>query len=142
VSIKNGVLSHNIQPVSPPKAEEWAVPFKLGDIALPNGKSLNVEKSQGKVYNLLAQNCINCAKITSTALIRNRRAGDTFTPAGRGCTKSLKNLFNELKIPPHERERLAILESEGEILWIDGIGVSESGQVGTAAELLLIKITE
>jgi tRNA(Ile)-lysidine synthase len=142
VHIKNGVLSLDIQPAKPPEVEEWSVPFKLGEIPLPNGKILNVEKSQGKVYNLLAQNCINCDKITSMALIRNRRAGDTFAPAGRCCTKPLKKLFNELKIPPFERENLAILEAEGEILWIEGIGASQNGKAITGQELLLIKIME
>ena len=39
-------------------------------------------------------------------------------------TKSLKKLFNELKLPEGIRKNIPMIASENEVIWIDGIGVS------------------
>lgn len=59
---------------------------------------------------------------------RTRRPGDTFSLANRNCTKSLKKLFNEMKIPVHIRKDLKILfdKVNKEIVWIESVGVSSS----------------
>ena len=58
---------------------------------------------------------------------RNRREGDKFSLSKRNCTKSLKKLFNELKIPIHIRDSLKILfdKRNEKIVWIESIGVSK-----------------
>lgn len=59
---------------------------------------------------------------------RNRKEGDKFSLSKRNCTKSLKKLFNEFKIPIHIRNNLKILfDKKGkEIVWIESIGVSKN----------------
>ncbi len=61
---------------------------------------------------------------------RTRRPGDKFSLPKRNCTKSLKKLFNEMKIPVRVRKDLKILfdKVNKEIVWIESIGVS-SGYV-------------
>ena len=78
----------------------------------------------------------DCDKITSAAVIRTRRGGDRFRLRKRGVSKSLKKLFNELRIPEAVRDRLLLLEVNGEILWIESIGTAEG------AEELGVQITE
>ena len=84
----------------------FSVPLRAGENVLPNGKTLFVEKKtpekeeiDRKVHNLLFQNFSNCDKITNVPRVRTRRAGDVFRPAGRGVTKSVKKILNELRIP-------------------------------------------
>jgi tRNA(Ile)-lysidine synthase len=51
-------------------------------------------------------------------VVRRRRAGDTFTDPRRGVTKTLKKLFNELKIPREKRDSLTLIAEGSTVLWI------------------------
>ena len=99
---------------------------------LYDGQTLFVEKKipekeeiNRKVHNLLFQNFSDCDKITNVPRVRTRRAGDVFRPAGRGVTKSVKKILNELRIPAAARDRLLLLEKDGEIIWIEAVGAAE-----------------
>lgn len=49
-----------------------------------------------------------------TAVVRSREEGDKITLAKRGVTKSLKKLYNEMKIPPNMRDKIPVIaDSEG-----------------------------
>ena len=108
----------------------FSVPLRAGENVLPNGKTLFVEKKipekeeiNRKVHNLLFQNFSD--RITNVPRVRTRRAGDVFRPAGRGVTKSVKKILNELRIPAAARDRLLLLEKDGEIIWIEAVGAAE-----------------
>ncbi len=58
------------------------------------------------------------------AVIRTRKQGDTFTLPHRNVTKTLKKLFNEMKIPAENRNSLLLVAKGSTVLWIEGIGVS------------------
>ncbi len=111
---------------------EWSIPFSTPKSYLPDGREIVIQKLTKKEYenrlkfnNLLFNNSVNYDTISSITSVRNRRRGDIFHPARRGVTKSLKKLFNEAKIPPLLRNSAAILESNGELLWIEGFGPSQ-----------------
>ncbi len=63
-------------------------------------------------------------KIKSRLFISSRLPGDRFTFKSRGITKSLKKLFNELKIPVEERYSTAVLHDGENVVWIENIGVN------------------
>ena len=77
----------------------------------------------------MRRNAIPCDIVTDSVTVRYRRAGDTFTDPRRGVTKTLKKLFNELKIPRERRDTLPIAADGGVVLWIEGIGVSKQAQI-------------
>jgi tRNA(Ile)-lysidine synthase len=54
-------------------------------------------------------------------VLRFRQSGDKITLKSR-CTKSLKKLFIEEKIPVWERENRLVLADEQGVLWVEGIG--------------------
>ena len=119
-----------------PAFEQWSVPFCAPSTVLPDGRTLVIVKLTGKELEkcrkfnkLLFNNLINYDTISSITSVRNRRSGDTFRPAGRGVTKSLKKLFNEKGLAPSLRGNTAMLESGGEIIWIEGFGVSQGACV-------------
>ncbi|MDR2074564.1 MAG: tRNA lysidine(34) synthetase TilS [Oscillospiraceae bacterium] len=62
---------------------------------------------------------------TNGFVLRNRLAGDIFSPPGRKVTKKLKKFLNEVKIPVEQRDSLALLACGGEVVWVEGIGVSQ-----------------
>jgi tRNA(Ile)-lysidine synthase len=78
-------------------------------------------KSQPTLLN----NALDCARIDGILSERKRQPGDTLRPAGRGCTKTLKNLCQEKGIPPIERERLTVLADGCGLVWAEGLGVAE-----------------
>ena len=74
---------------------------------------------------------------------RNRREGDKFRPAGRGVTKTLKNLFQENRVPTVLRSKVVLLESGGELIWAEGFGASEKSAVKeNTGRVALITIKE
>lgn len=133
-----------LEPMAPP-AEPWELPLSLGQLAagvlLPDGRNLLAHRPNGgefknfdKKSNLCLKNTLDCGKIYGNIVLRSRRPGDTFTPAGRGVTKTLKKLFNEAKIPSERRDSLAILADEAGILWIEGFGCDARAAAGPAAQ--------
>lgn len=62
-----------------------------------------------------------CGKIYVTA----RKAGDRMRPVGRGCTKSLKQLFAEAGVDAAERGAWPVVRDERGVLAVYGIGIDE-----------------
>lgn len=79
-----------------------------------------------KVYKKLLYGAFDYDKMSTCVIFRTRSEGDVFKSAKRGITKTVKKLFNEAHIPVEERDRTALLESNGEIVWIEGFGISSS----------------
>ncbi len=78
-----------------------------------------------KVNNLFLKNTIDCDKINGSLVLRTRLPSDEIRLSGRNCTKSLKKLFNELKIAAELREIIPVAADNSGVVWIYGVGVSE-----------------
>ena len=85
----------------------------------------NLFENNKKVHNLLLKNILDCDKIVGQLVLRCRSAGDTVRLKNKNCTKTLKKLFCEYKIPLDERENLPVLCDDEGIVWIHKIGVAE-----------------
>lgn len=57
--------------------------------------------------------------------VRNRRPGDRFQPFGVQGTKKLKDFFIDAKVPRAERDRIPLLASGDELVWVIGYTTSE-----------------
>ncbi len=120
----------------------WSVPFSPSGTLLPDGRKLFVRpvppaafENPKKINNFIFNNWINYDTILSIdGVVRSRNPGDAYRPAGRGVTKTLKKLFNEAKIPVTERDRRAVLECGGKIVWVEGFGVSQEACVSENTE--------
>ena len=69
--------------------------------------------------------CLDYDKIEGVVNLRPRLPGDKLRLPGRGCTKTLKNLFQEAGVPPEERARAILLADGQGVLWAQGIGPDE-----------------
>jgi tRNA(Ile)-lysidine synthase len=67
--------------------------------------------------------------IQSPLTLRNRQAGDRFQPFGMQGNKKVKDFLIDTKVPRQERERIPILVSQDEILWVVGHRTSEQFKV-------------
>lgn len=72
------------------------------------------------------KNYMDCDKLKSDIIFRNRLSGDSIELYGRNLRKSLKKLFNENKLLPCERETRLVLECAGEVVFVEGFGVSSN----------------
>lgn len=106
---------------------EISLKIKNQQFTTPSGLySINI-KDKKDLQKLNIKNIdkfIDCDKISSDVLVRNRRDGDSYKPANRG-TKTLKKLFNEAKTSVCERSEMLILTDNEGILWTEFFGVSE-----------------
>jgi tRNA(Ile)-lysidine synthase len=55
--------------------------------------------------------------------VRLRSGGERLQPDAKRPRRTLKNLFQEAGIPPWERERLPLLFSGEELVWVPGLGI-------------------
>jgi tRNA(Ile)-lysidine synthase len=62
-------------------------------------------------------------------VVRFPRDGDRMQPFGMSGHKKLSDLFIDRKVPHRLRDRIPVVESEGEIVWVVGVATSESARV-------------
>lgn len=94
----------------------------------------NISK-QGLEYYL------DCDKIIGRLIVRSRQAGDKISLRSRGCTKTLKKLFNELEISPEKRNSVAVFADEKGVVLVEGAGCDSRVAVNKTTEsVLLVRI--
>lgn len=91
-----------------------------------------------KIYKFVLQNTCDYDMIKNHIVLRNRRAGDAFRPAGRGMTKSLKKLWNEKRLPPEKRDAVPLLCDEEGICLVAGFGCDERVRITDATRRILL----
>ena len=82
-------------------------------------------ESFSNVNKMFLKNAVDCDKINGTVTFRTRMPSDEIRLNGRGCTKSLKKLMNELKIPEELRDAVPVAVDSNGVIWIYGVGVAE-----------------
>ena len=86
-------------------------------------------ENNNKINKKLLNTNLNCDIISCDTIIRHRKSGDVFKPAGRNCTKTVKKLFTEMKIPVALRDELLVIANGNNVYWIETIGVSQEAVV-------------
>jgi tRNA(Ile)-lysidine synthase len=99
--------------------KEIALPELGGVLALrhAHGEGISVARLRGRAV-----------------MIGLRRGGERLQPDCRRPRRSLKNLLQEGRIPPWERERVPVIRCAAEVVWVAGVGVdcafqAEAGEV-------------
>lgn len=77
-------------------------------------------------------------KIHGGIVVRSRTAGDKISLKTRGCTKSLKKLFNELAVAPEKRNSIAVFADEEGVVLVEGVGCDSRVTVGKNTERVLV----
>ncbi len=131
--------------LSPEEAVPPSVPFSAGETTcfFDNRYRLSVvsrEEYEQKlnICKLVFQNACDYDMISGVVTLRSRVDGDAFRPAGRGCTKTLKKLFNETKILPEKRAQIPILCDENGIILVADHGCDERVKITKATPRVLI----
>ncbi|MCC8356626.1 MAG: tRNA lysidine(34) synthetase TilS [Oscillospiraceae bacterium] len=67
----------------------------------------------------------NCENIYGNIMVTARQPGDRLRPVGRGCTKELKQLFQETGVPFWRRQGVPVLRDERGVIAVCGVGPAE-----------------
>lgn len=87
--------------------------------------------------------CLDCDRIDKIITIRQTLPGDKLRPLRRGCTKSLKQLFQEEGVPPEERSCRLVAADSRRLLWAEGLGIEEAVAAdGRSRQVLIMEVTE
>lgn len=81
---------------------------------------------------------LDCDKIFGRLVVRSREAGDKISLRSRGCTKSLKKLFNELAISPEKRNSIAVFADEKGVVLVEGAGCDSRAAVKKSTERIMV----
>ncbi len=82
-------------------------------------------------------------KIHGSIIVRSRKEGDKISLRSRGCTKSLKKLFNELAVPPEKRNCIAVFADDNGVILVEGVGCDSRAAVSRQTErILAISLSE
>lgn len=122
------------QLLQPVEAQPF-LPALQREYPLPGGEYLTAElvlrhfpEKIQVVHKKDLKNQADYARITTlypVIMLRSRRPGDRYHPAGRSGSKPLRKWMNEVGIPPSEREHLPLLAAGSEVLWVCGAGFAD-----------------
>jgi tRNA(Ile)-lysidine synthase len=73
-------------------------------------------------------------KLNLPLVVRPRKEGDFFYPSGFGRRKKLQDFFVDEKIPRDERDRVPLIISGNDIIWVVGYREDERFKVGEGTE--------
>ena len=73
-------------------------------------------------------------KLRFPLTVRTRREGDRYHPLGAPGRQKLKEILRAKSIPTPNRDRLPVVLSAGEIVWVTGLPVSEKYKVNPQTE--------
>ena len=90
---------------------------------------IEINNYRDSSYNSPFKTSFDASNIHSPLLLRNRRKGDKFIPFGMKGKKKLKDFFIDEKIPGHKRDRIPVITSGEDILWVVGMRIDERFKV-------------
>ncbi len=109
-----------------------------GDTEIPSGIIKANYVSQFKKPTSENEAFIDADKVKFPLFVRNRREGDRIQPIGMKGMKKLKKLLAEAHIPQEEKDNIPIVvDSNGDIIWIAGVKLSEKAKVDQKSERIL-----
>lgn len=94
------------------------------------------------VHKKFVNYAIDCDKIQGSLTVRCRRDGDRFHPAGRKVGKTLKALFQELRVPTYDRDKVLLLCDEDGIVLMPGVACDNRVCPSDSTKHFLVWLTD
>ncbi len=94
------------------------------------------------VHKLFFKYAVDCDKIQGSLTVRCRQDGDRFHPAGRRVGKTLKSLFQELRVPTYDRDTYPLLCDEVGIVLMPGVACDDRVRPDDGTKHFLVWLTD
>ena len=94
----------------------------------PRDQVVTISARQGPVpeaKDFFTAAALDPRKISGRLRVRGRKRGDRYQPTGCAGRRSLKDVFNQLRVPPPDRDRWPLVVDDEEIIWVPGIRPAE-----------------
>ena len=104
-------------------------------INLINGLIFDLDMGYNNPCDFL--NSVDFDKLSGDIYFRPRIPGEVFRPAVRGQTKTMKKIFQELRIPSQFRDDYRFLSDEKGIIWIPGFGICDRVKIDDSTKRYL-----
>ena len=137
--VRGGLLQKVAEPCG-----EWSTEAVIGDNKL-SGYEVNIslcDKNDTinieKINKHLLDNSVNYDKIKGKLFFSSIREGDKVCLRGRGVTKQLRRIFNEMHVQPELRRSIPVLRDDEGIVWVHGVGVAQRVAVGADTCRMLV----
>ena len=82
--------------------------------------------------------CIDFEKLKFPMVIRTWRSGDYFFPLGMNQKKKLSDFFTDMKYSMIKKEKILLLESEGNIVWIINERLDNRYRITESTKIILM----
>ena len=87
------------------------------------------KKTDSRDFNNRKRAFFDRSKLKFPLIVRNRRYGDRYVPLGSPGSQKIKEMMRARRIPEADRERCPVFISGDEIVWVQGLPVSEKHKV-------------
>jgi len=125
-----------------PKEAELAVPGKVG-WTWPEGVGrvigAQMKVPSGGFPDPWAGAWLDPVKVRPPIMVTSRQPGDRYSPLGMDGSRKLKDVMNELKVPPRLRDNYPVIRDRDRVLWVPGMRPADPVEPG-ADEVILITI--
>ncbi len=68
---------------------------------------------------------VDSSLVSMPLVMRTWKEGDSLIPFGMNGRKNVSDILNEMKLPPHKKERAPVILSGDEIVWIPGYRIAD-----------------
>lgn len=124
---------------------------RLGEYKISPGEKLYISEAglsisaeiaffDQEINDLFKTYCLKYESICGDIGIGPRKAGDSYRPKGRNCTKTLKSLFLEAKMNQQERELCPVFRDEKGILAVYPFAADERTRPEKGDKIIILKI--
>lgn len=104
----------------------------IGSFKIEKIPKENVRMTDAKTVALLDE-----ALCTFPITVQNKKNGDSFTPLGMQGKKLLSDFFIDEKVPLPEKNRIPIVWSANQIIWVAGHRISHFHKIGATTNYVL-----
>ena len=109
-----------------PRVESDALPTPCPEWNLTTERGFGWKRDRADALGTLpAEASFNAAKVGDAPIeVRAFRPGDRMTPLGVNGSRKLQDIFTDLKLTRAQRERVPLVVSRGEIIWLPGYRIA------------------
>ena len=114
--------------ISAPETAAFRQEITVGETPIP-ALSMRIlrqpAQSYDEIHNSFNTFFFKSDSIRGKMFVGSGRGGEQIRLSGRGCTKTLKKLFQESRTPPAQRKATPVLYDDGGVIAVYGFGIAE-----------------